>query len=71
MPGKVILAAAGALALAASPVIAQDAGVRASAPTESADDLGGGASTALIVAIVAIALAIFLAADSGGAPDSP
>ena len=72
MPGKAVLAAAGALALAASPAVAQDAGAaRASVPAESVNEMGGDSSTALIIGIVALALAIFLAFDSGGAPDSP
>jgi hypothetical protein len=73
MRSKALIAAAGAVALAGSPALGRDASVaRASAPAESASEMSGSNSTGLIVGVVAIALAVFLAMSGGGdEPDSP
>ena len=70
---KALGAVAGALALTLSPALARDSQPdRASPPVQSSSEMfGNGSSLPTILAIVAVALAIFLAADSGGAPDSP
>ena len=71
MRARVILAAAGALALFASPAQGQSAPPpRAAAPVEGENALFGGSSAATIVTILAIALAIFLTVADDN-PDSP
>ena len=67
-----IFAAAGALALSTSPVLAQSASIdRASAPVEAQSELFGGSTLLTIALIVALGIGISLIVDDGDDPDSP
>jgi hypothetical protein len=66
-----LLAVIGAFSLSTAPAFAAPA-ERVAAPVEAQSDLGGGMSPALIIGIIALGLAIFLAVDGGSDdPDSP
>ena len=67
-----LIAAAGALALSATPVMAQSAPIeRASAPVEAQSELFGGSTLLTIALIVALGIGIFLIVDDNDDPDSP
>ena len=67
-----IFAAAGALALSASPVMAQSASVdRASAPVEAQNELFGGSTLLTVALLVALGIGIYLIVDDNDDPDSP
>jgi len=71
MKFRTLAAAAAAMSLAATPVVAQAAPQRAAAPTEEASEMGGSGWLLGVLALAAFVTAIIIAVNGDDDPVSP